>query len=88
MLTRRNTENDIKTGGVSISRDKLAGELRMLCKWCPAYSGRDSLPGFPWELREPVIAMPREKRESNRASVRVPMCDTGAELLVVAKKVL
>jgi len=61
MLTRRNPENDIKTGGVSIPRDKLAGEFRMLCRRCPAYSGHDSVLGSLWELREPVIAMLREK---------------------------
>ncbi|SMG66714.1 hypothetical protein BMETH_695_1 [methanotrophic bacterial endosymbiont of Bathymodiolus sp.] len=33
----------------------------MLCKRCPAYSGRDSVLGFQWELWEPVITMLREK---------------------------
>ncbi len=36
----------------------------MLCKRCPAYSGRDSVLGFQWELREPVITMLREKYKS------------------------
>jgi|AntRauMFilla1563_2_1112583.scaffolds.fasta_scaffold06824_3 hypothetical protein len=61
MLTRRNPETDIKTGGVSILREQFASELRRLCKRCPAYSGHDSVPGSSWELREPVIMMPREK---------------------------
>ncbi len=61
MLTRRNSEIDIKTRGVSISWDKFAGEIRMLCKRWPAYSGRESLLGFLWELREPVVIMLREK---------------------------
>jgi len=61
MLTRRNPENDIKTEGVSIPRDKLAGEFRMLCRRCPAYSRHDSVLGSLWELREPVITMLREK---------------------------
>ena len=29
--------------------------------WCPAYSRRDFVLGFSWELREPVITMIREK---------------------------
>jgi len=33
----------------------------MSSKRCPAYSGRDSVLGFQWELREPVIAMLRKK---------------------------
>lgn len=61
MLTRRKPETDIKTGGVSISREQFASELRRLCKRCPAYSGHDFVPGSLWELREPVILMLREK---------------------------
>ena len=64
MWTRRNPEIDIKTGGVSIRRDQSAGEFRMLRRGCPAYSGRDSVPGFFRELREPVITMLREKYQS------------------------
>ena len=70
MWTRRNPEIDIKTGGVSIRWDKSASEFRMLRRWCPAYSGRDFVPGFfrelreLRELREPVIMMLREKCKS------------------------
>ena len=89
MWTRRNPETDIKTGGVSIFRDESASELRMLCRRCPAYSGRESVLGFPWELREPVITMFKgEMQATELASMRVPMRDTGAELLVVVKKYL
>jgi len=59
----------------------------MLCKRCPAYSGRDSVVGFQWELREPVITMLRKKIQVTKfTSMRVPMRDTGAELLVVVMK--
>jgi len=61
MLTHRNPESDIKSEVVSISHDKFTGELQMLCKRCPVYSGRDSVLGFHWELREPVVMMLREK---------------------------
>lgn len=89
MWTRRNPETDIKTGGVSISRDESASEFRMLCRRCPAYSGRDSVSGFLWELREPVITMFKgEMQVTELASMRVPMRDTGAELLVVVRKYL
>ena len=89
MWTRRNPETDIKTGGVSIFRDQFASELRMLCKRCPAYSGHDSVLGFSWELREPVITMFKgEIQVTELMSMRVPKRDTGAELLVVVRKYL
>ena len=28
-----------------------------MCEWCPAYRWRESLSGFPRELREPVVLM-------------------------------
>jgi hypothetical protein len=55
---------DIKTEGVSISRDQSTSEFRMLRGWCPAYSGRNSVLGSSWELQEPVITMLREKCKS------------------------
>jgi len=61
MLTHRNPETDIKSEVVSIFRDKFTSVFQMLCKWCPVYSGRDSVLGFQWELREPVIMMLKEK---------------------------
>ncbi len=74
MWTRRNPETDIKTGGVSISRDQFASEFRMLCKRCPAYSGHDSVLGFTWELREPVITMFKgEVQVTELMSMRVPI---------------
>ena len=89
MWTRRNPETDIKTEGVSILRDKSASELRILCRWCPAYSRRDSVSGFPWELWEPVIAMFKgEIQVTELMSMRVPMRDTGTELFVVVRKYL
>ena len=89
MWTRRNPETDIKTGGVSIFRDKSASVLRMLCRRCPAYSGRDSISGFLWELREPVITMLKgEIQVTELMSMRVPKRDTGAELLVVVRMYL
>ncbi|PIE02042.1 MAG: hypothetical protein CSA79_00190 [Thiothrix nivea] len=89
MWTRRHPETDIKTGGVSIRREESAGEFRMLCRWCPAYSGRDFVPGFFRELREPVITMLREKLQvTELISMRVLMRDTGAELSVVVRKPL
>jgi hypothetical protein len=36
----------------------------MLCKRCPAYSGRDSILGFQWELWEPVVKVLSEKYKS------------------------
>jgi hypothetical protein len=87
MWTRRNPETDIKTRGVSTSWDESVSELRMLRRRCPAYSGRDLVPGSFWELREPVVMMPKgEIRVTELASMRVPMHGTGAELLVVVRK--
>ena len=87
MWTRRKPETDIKTRGVSIFWDKSASELRMLRRRCPAYSGRDLVSGFSWELREPVVMMFKgEMQATELASVRVPRHGTGAELLVVARK--
>lgn len=49
--------------------------------------GRDSVSGSSWELREPVIMIPREKVQAAiTARPRVPMHDTGAELPVVVRK--
>ena len=65
-VTPRKSETDIKTRGVSIFFDEFAGVFRMLRKWCPAHSERDSVPGFfreLRELRELVITMLREKYE-------------------------
>lgn len=82
-----NQRIDIKTGGASRLREELTGEFRMLCKWCPAYSGREFIPGFHWELREPVITMFKEEIQITKfMSMRVPMRDTGTELLVVVRK--
>ncbi len=87
MWTRRNPETDIKTRGVSISWDKLAGEFRMLRRRCPAYSGRESVSGSSWELREPVVMMLKgEMQITELISMRVPMHGTGAEPLVVVRK--
>jgi len=61
MLTHRNPLSGIKTRGVSIFWDKLTSEVQMLCKQCPVYSRRESVLGFHWELREPVVMMLREK---------------------------
>jgi hypothetical protein len=89
MSTRRYSENDIKTRGVSIFWDQFAGEFRMLCKRCPAYSGRESLLGFLRELREPVTMMFKgEIQIGKTVSMRVPMHITGTELLVVVMKCL
>ena len=89
MWTRRNPETDIKTGGVSIRWEESVGKFRMLHRWCPAYSGRDSVPGFFRELRKPVITMLREKLQiTELMSMRVLMRDTGAELFVVVRKLL
>ena len=76
MWTRRNPENDIKTGGVSINRDKSTGEIRMLRWWCPAYSGREfvsgSSPGTAGTGRYDV------KREMQvRLPDSAPNCETG-----------
>lgn len=88
MWTRRNPETDIKTRGVSIFWDKFASEFRMLRRLCPAYSGRDLVSGFFWELREPVVMMFKgEMQATELASVRVPKHGgTGVELLVVVRK--
>jgi len=56
--------SDIKTGSARIFREESASVFRMLCRWCPAYSGRDPVLGFLWELRELVILMLREKGKS------------------------
>ena len=89
MWTRRNPETDIKTGGVSISRDKSASEFRMLCRRCPAYSGRDSISvlsvGTAGTSHHDVKG---EIQITELMSMRVPMRDTGAELLVVVRKYL
>ena len=45
MLTRRYFQTDIKTRGALIFWDKFTSELRMLRKWCPAYSRHDSVSG-------------------------------------------
>ena len=61
----------------------------MLCKWCPAYSGRESLLGFLRELREPVIMMFKGEIQIGKTmSMRVPMHSTGTELFVVVMKCL
>ncbi|EOW5481520.1 TPA: hypothetical protein ACNROZ_000899 [Escherichia coli] len=36
VLTRRKLSNGIKTGIVSLFRDKYTGVFRMLSVWCPA----------------------------------------------------
>ena len=43
-----------------IFRDKSASELRMLCRWCPAYRWHESVLGSSMELREPVAWMLRD----------------------------
>lgn len=89
MWTRRNPETDIKTKGVSISWDKSMSKLRMLHRRCPAYSGRESISGSFWELREPVVVMPKEDIQATElASIRVPTHSTGTELSVVVRKQL
>jgi hypothetical protein len=56
---------------------------------CPAYSGRESVLGSSWELREPVVMMLKgEMQVTELASMRVPMHSTGTELFVVAMKPL
>jgi len=87
MWTRRNPETGIKTKGVSISWDKSMSEFRMLHRRCPAYSGRESISGSSWELREPVVVMLKgDAQVTELASARVPMHSTGAELPVVVRK--
>ncbi len=87
MFTRRKPEIDIKTRGVSILWDKFTSELRMLCKRCPAYSGRDCVLGFlvgtAGTSRHDVKG---EIQIARTMSMRVPMHGTGAELFVVVLK--
>ena len=87
MWTRRNPEIDIKTGGVSINRDKSTGEFRMLCWWCPAYSGREFVSGSSQGTAGTGrYDVKKEMQVTELMSMRVSMRKTGTELSVIARK--
>lgn len=78
-----------KPGAFLSSGISLQVNIRMPCKRCPAYSGRDSLLGFLRELREPVVMMFKGEIQIGKTmSMRVPMHGTGTELLIVVMKYL
>ena len=59
----------------------------MLCRRCPAYSGRDSSIGLSMgTVGTSHHDVKGEIQITKFMSMRVPMRDTGAELLVVARK--
>lgn len=61
----------------------------MLCKRCPAYSGHDFVSGsFLGTAGTSHHNAKEEVQVTEFMSMRVPMCDTGTEQLVVVLKCL
>ena len=60
LLTRREPEHDIETGGGWYLRDKSGGCPECRPGGVPACRWRESDSGFSMELREPVVLMQRE----------------------------
>ena len=87
-MTYRKELNDIKTKILNRFGKNLLATC-LLRRWYPVFRRRDFNLGFSMELREPVIVMKRENfKHKLVVRKRVPMDDTGADQLVVAKKFL
>ena len=87
-MTCRNSIDDVKTGGVIFSRDKLGG-----CpEDCPSgirhVSGAKPDQALVWNVRTCRLDAKGDIRAARTARIRVPMRGTGAEQLVVEWKVL
>ena len=88
LMTCRNSLDDVETGGAIFFRDKLGGGPEDCLSGIRHVSGANPDQALVWNVRTCRPDAKGDVRAAKTARTRVPMRGTGAEQLVVGRKVL